>query len=212
MNDVVLVSLLLTLSRLFLLLTQLNVHCKLLLLRYFSCLGYIYLHVQQNRLSTKPHRNRWRWWWWWGCGLGAITPSIWFYLMIFTSLCSGVSMDDFTISPQTVIYCDTYNLIYCEKIWEICENGFHISLISTTVKRKRHSTILHWIKTQLGSWQKTELCIRDSCNIPEFLPTTTIITSRKVLIYPSSWFFISLIIIFRIKFTVQLRVHSLIRT
>ena len=131
--------------------------------------------------------------------------------MIFTSLCSGASIDDFTTSPLTVIYCDIYYLIYCEEIWKIYESGFHISVISITLKRKHHSTIRHWKKTQLGSRQKTELCIKDSCDIPENLPTTTIITLQKVLIYPSSWFFIILIIIFRIKLTVQLGVHSLIR-
>ena len=38
-----------------LILTQGNAHCKLLLLRHFNCVSYIYMHVQQNQLSN--HTN-----------------------------------------------------------------------------------------------------------------------------------------------------------
>ena len=67
-------------------------------------------------------------------------------------------------------------------------------------------------KQQPRSRQKSELSIRDFYDIPEFLPTTTLTTSRKVLIFPAFWFFIILIVISSIKFTVQLKVHLLICT
>ena len=59
---------------------------------------------------------------------------------------------------------------------------------------------------QLKSRQKTELCIRDFCDISKFLSTATLIISRKLLIYSPLPFQICIILntISQIKFTVKL--------
>ena len=90
--------------------------------------------------------------------------------------------------------------------WKFRHTFFIIQWLLTHLKES--ILIQHSIETiqQLGSRQKAELCIRDACDIPEFLATPTFAISRKAWVYPS-WFFIILITISSIKFTVKQRGH-----